>query len=277
MSDFKVINPSDTALYWYELAKFASPFATVGSFIFQAISFFSDGQAAAFERLFSKLDELSQQIAELKQSIEAKLDDMVLKERFGEVLGIKESLEEYHRILSPGILDNIVTDSAQTKRKMLAWLDDGRTPVAYLHAYNTLACTLIPIRTACFCLYRRPAAEVKALVKDEINDLLSRSAAAIKAGDTVGRNRVTYEEKVVLVDELGPVWGTDFIIKVDKTVAYTDSFIPRSNELQAVRNKAKEHFEELKVQKGREACELLEKCFSDAHSLLHQVETSHKH
>jgi len=277
MSDFNVIKPSEGALYWYELAKFASPFATVGSFVLQAISFFSDGQAAAFERLFRKLDELSQQIAELKQSIEAKLDDMVLKERFGEVLGIKESLEEYHRILSSGILDNIVTDSAQTKRKILAWLDDDRTPVAYLHAYNTLACTLIPLRTASFCLYRRPAPEIKALVKEEINDLLSRSAAAIKAGDTVGRNRVAYEEKVVLVDELGPVWGTDFIIKVDKTVAYTDSFIPRSNDLQAVRNKAKAHFEELKEQNGWEACQPLEKCFSDAHMLLRQMEGSHRH
>lgn len=272
MGDFKVIQPSEGLTYWYELASYAAPYVAVGSFLFNAISFFTENSTArAFEKVFRKLDEISGQISEMKQAIEQKLNDMVLKERTGEVLGIKESLEEYSRIMSPGILDNIVTDSAQTKRKIFSYLDDERTPLEFFHAYNSLACMLVPLRVACFCLYKPTQSQTRALVVAEINDLLSKVDPALRAADKIGQNRVKYEEKISVFDEGGAVKQTDFLVWVDKEVVYNDSFIPHQSDLAVTRRKARDKFDEMKAIKGKEVCKPLEDCYQECRSLLSRI------
>lgn len=92
------------------------------------------------------MEEISLQIRQLRALVEQRLAEATIKERTGEVLGIQEALNEFLRLRSHGILDNVVTESATTKRKILGYLTESETPLGYYHAYNTLLCTLIPLR-----------------------------------------------------------------------------------------------------------------------------------
>lgn len=272
MRNFRIIQSSPEELYWYGLFKYTSPYAEIGATVIELAKFFSENDLnTATQQLSRKLDELSVQIRQLREFIETKLDDIVLREHSGDVLGIKEALEEYIRLRSQGILDNIVTHSAQTKSKIEAYLSQDQTPIYYYHAYNTLKCMLLPVRVTCFMLYGRPSPDTSALVRDELHDLLANKERGVEVARVIGRNRVSYEEEVFLFDELGPTWGTEFGVTVDGRRVYGDMFAPGERDLNEKRQRAQQKYKEFQEKKADEVSQGIRKCYDDAQQLLDQI------
>lgn len=271
--NFQIIKPTADQLYWYELASYAAPYATVASFVLSIYAAAKQDEVNA--AILKKLDEISAQIRQLKDSIERKLNDILLKERAGEVLGIRESLLDYQRLKSVGILDNITTDSAQTKRKIAAYLSDAGTPDDYFHAYNALYVMLLPLRATCFNLYERPRSDTDPLLLKEIDDLLSVKDRAILVARTVGANRVAATQEPVLIDELGPVWGTDFSVYVDGRVVYSETFSPRNHDLAERRTRWRLKHEETANAKAEDAVSELVKCHQAAESARVRLQGAH--
>lgn len=255
MADFKLLTPSSEALYWYEVASYIAPYATIGSFVLNAFSLASEAaQERRLAEISKKLDEIMHLIVQTKEALEQKMLDIVFKERTGEVLGIHEALQEFRNLRNQGMLDNILSDSAQTKRKIKTWIDAPDTPVALRAAYCGLYLSLLPLRIATFELFERPLAQINPLVKDELQDILDVAPASLACSDTVGRSRVgKVKETIILLDEMGPVYGTDFTVLVDADIEFLGAFLPRHKNLKETRDNAHARREALATQKGLDA------------------------
>lgn len=244
MPKFQILQPTTSQLYWFELASYVAPYATVGSFLITAgMAFFHENDnEARHEAIMQKLNEISQQIEDLRLSLERKIDDMILKERTGEVLGIRESLEEYKLLKAQGVLDNIISDSAQTKQKIASYLDSPDTTLEYYLAYNALKCLLLPLRIATFGLFKIDSANLRVLTKDELRDLLLNRQTAINHLIEIGRNRVTYDSEVIMIDELGPRYGTELWVDVDGKGVWGKTFSPPPNDHNELRDEQEKVF-----------------------------------
>lgn len=273
MTDFKMLKVSDKALYWFEVASYISPYATVGSFILSGFALASEHrQERRLVEMSRKLDEIKILINQTRRALEQKLEDIPLRERTGEVLGIEEALNEYRALQSQGILDNIISDSAQTKNKIKTFIDADDTPVDYRVMYCGLYATLLPLRVAAFELFDRPINDINPLVKSENEDLATVEAISISSAETVGSNRVSsrHQEERFLYDELGPVFGTNFYVTVDNTRRNLGTFIPRQGDgdLNAIRSRAQQSRDELAQQKARKAAAPFRQVFDASRAVL---------
>ena len=258
MTDFTVLKVSERALFWFELASYASPFATVGSLILSGFSLASENrQERRLAEISKKLDQIKVSINQTRRALEQKLNNMPLRERTGEVLGIEEALNEFRILNSQGILDNIVSDSAQTKRKIETYINAPDTPVEYRVLYLSLYATLIPLRIAAFELFDRPINDINQLVKSETESLLDAESISITSIENVGSNRVSaLIFDTFIWDELGPRYGSKYSVQIDNSLRelglYTDG--PES-ERTAIRESAEKRRDELANQKASEASE----------------------
>lgn len=272
MSEPKVLNTVSDDAYIADLAAYTSPFTTLGFFVLSVLPFLETDSNATERLILGRLDEISRQIRELRALFEQRLAELTLRERTGEVLGIQEAVEEFVRLRSQGILDNVTTDSAVTKRKILGYIADAETPIGYYHAYNSLLCTLIPLRIWTFFFFGRPRRDLVALVCGELRDLLANRERGTEVARTLGRNRVSgVSEELILIDELGPVWGTTFTIKVDGKVVYSETFagirqIPRRN-IADMRRESREKREELAERYAELMSEDVRRCYDAADAL----------
>jgi len=255
VSEFQLLKVSDRALFWYEVAAYIAPYATVGSFILSGLSLHSEhAQERRLAEISRKLDEIKMLIIQARRALEEKLNDIPIRERTGEVLGIEEALNEYRGLQSQGVLDNIITDSAQTKRKIKAYIESEDTPLSYLAAYCGLYITLLPLRIAGFELFDRPVDQINALVSDELQDIVRIESIAIRSAERVGASRVSpRQEETFLFDELGPVYGTNFFVQVDNARRTLGTFIPRYGNLNELRAAAQDMRDAIAAQKAAEA------------------------
>lgn len=266
MSDFKIIQPSSEALYWYEVVSYIAPYATIGSFILSAFSLASETvQERRLAEISRKLDEIMHLVVEASRALEQKMLDIVLKERTGEVLGFHEALLEFRNLQSQGILDNILSDSAQTKRKIKTFIDAPDTPDALRSAYCGLYLSLLPLRIATFELFKLPLAQINPLVNDELQDMLDVEPLSVKTADAIGRNRVgPVKQVVVLIDELGPVYGTEFFVQIDGESHSLGFFQPWKKNHAEVINQAHARRDALATENGALAAEPFNKVLEAA-------------
>lgn len=258
MNDFRLLNLSDDFLYWYEVASYIAPYATIGSFNVGGLALQSENrQEERLAEISKRLDEIKTLVTQTYRALEQKLNDIPVKERSGEVLGIEEALNEFRRLRSQGILDNIVSDSAQTKRKIKTYIDAKETPVEFRATYCGLYATLLPLRVAAFQLFDRPITEINQLVKEELLDLVDIESVMINSTETVGSNRVSpVISKDFLFDELGPTFGTMFSARVDNKARNLGTFLPRNTDLgdlNEIRKRAHDSRDKLATNKATEA------------------------
>lgn len=240
----RIVSEPSESLYWREVSACASAAHTVGSLVFNAIPFAENDRPTALRQFARNWAGLGPQIRQLEQSIGSKLTEATLVDRSGEVFGAKAALDEYLRLLSEGILDNIVTQSDVTARTLMGYLAHDDTPIDYYDVANGLLNALTSLRAVTFFLFDRPREERHAAVCSELASSLVNRNRGIESARAVGRNRVSsVDEELTLIDELGPVWGTIFTIRVDGRVVYHDIFagprgIPRRG-LNEVRKQAR--------------------------------------
>lgn len=255
MINSSLLNVTDPSTYWSEAVGYLAPYAKIGSLILSGFSLASElRQEKRLEEISKKLDEIKTLILQSRRALERKLNDIPLRERTGEVLGIEEALNEYRNLQSQGILDNIISDSAQTKRKIKTFIDADDTPADYRAAYCGLYTTLLPLRVAAFEMFERPIESINPLVKSEMEDLMEVEAISVRTAETIGDRRVSgVQTEAYLVDELGPIFGTHFSVKVDNDRRPLGTFIPGQGDLATIRGLANETRSTLGAQKATEA------------------------
>ncbi|HEY0427636.1 MAG TPA: hypothetical protein VGC76_07615 [Pyrinomonadaceae bacterium] len=269
MRNFKIFQPSSDDSYWYELYKYAQPYAFIGTATLKAlIHFLQEADFKTAERLFFRdMEGLYLQVRRIKESL-GKVNDTALKERSMEVLFYKESLDEYFGIQNKAILGGVLEESLITKEKIAPYHSDDQAPIEYYHVYNTLKFALLPLRAATFFLYNRPLDEVIPLFKQEIIDFLENEARGIEVAQTIGRNRVSpMHQELYVADELGPKWGTEFWIAVDGKTVYVDDFSPVSipkTEVGAIRNQARQKHAELLDSSAEEVAKDIREAYNTA-------------
>lgn len=248
MSDFSVIKPSGKLLYWYEMAKYVAPYATVGSLLLSGFSYSSEvRQEHRLDQIAKQLRELKSLVINMERRIIDKLNDQVLKERSSEVLSYREFLQEQTIIQDTVALNLELSNMRTTKHKVLAYVNDVDTPLDYKASYCGLLMSLVSMRIAAFECLDLELAKVNELALDEINELLSYEDVIKATLREVGSKRVhSYEEERLLVDELGPVWGTIFSVMIDDRKLALGSFTPGSNSVSDERRMARKKVEELR-------------------------------
>lgn len=273
MSDFKMLKLTDRALYWYEVASYIAPFATIGSLIMTGFSLASENrQEKRLEEISRKLEEIKNLIINTRISLERKLNDITMKERTGAILGIVESLKEYQSLKSQGILDNIITESNTVKGKIKTYIESSDVELEYTAGYCGLYLTLLPLRIATFELYDRPISKINGLVIGETEDILGVEEISISSAETIGSKRVSHvNEDPFELDELGPIVGTTFSVKIDNRTHGVGIFDPRNGDLNAVRAQARQQRDVFARQKAQEASAPFREVFAAARETLERL------
>ena len=267
----EVIASSSEDLFWFHLAAHASPYATLGNAVLSVVPLGADAAASEAE-ILRKLDELKLQFDALRASIAQQITDDRVLARTGKVLALKELLDEYGTTRREQTLLDVQTASAIEKRSIMELLDSAATPTAYFHVYNTLLCMLVAIRITCFVLLKLEKTRLHSEVCNEIHDAVKYEQRGIDVAHEIGRNRVSgVNERLFLVDELGPVWGTTFTIKVDGKVVYSDQFagsreFPRRN-ISDVRSQAQRIREQLADQYAKMVAQDVQRYYDTAHAI----------
>ena len=270
MSNFNLLKLSDRATYWYEVASYIAPYAKVGSFIVSGLTLISErSQEQRLAEISRKLDEIKTLINRTRAALEKKMNDIPVKDRTGEILGIEETLNEYRIHGRQGVLDNAVSESALTKGKIRAYIEASDTPLAYRGTYCALYTMLIPLRVAAFEMFDTEASEVNKLVAGELSDLIAISDIAIETSEKIGDRRVTaVQEERFLVDELGPVYGTNFYTSVDGDERTIGTFVPNAHNIAEVRRTAREVRDGFAAIKASEASAPFRTAFKSARTTL---------
>jgi hypothetical protein len=245
-----VIQPSSANAYWYEIFKCASAYEEIGSLVLNAIPFAENDRPTALTHFFESFAGIGSQIEQLQTSVNQKLIETTLTEPSGDLFGIKASLDEFKKLGNQSILVNVVTRSNEIVARLAGFLAHDDTPADYYHVANGLLFALVSLRAAAFFLFDRSQADVNGTVCMDLRQSLGDRARGVETARTVGRNRVSeVNEELTLIDELGPVWGTIFSIRVDGRVVYDDTFggargIPHRN-INDVRNQARQMHDSL--------------------------------
>jgi hypothetical protein len=246
----RIVSEPSASLYWREVSACSSAAHTLGSLIFNAIPFAENDRPTALRQFARNWTGLGPQISQLKKSIGNRLTERTLADRSAEVFAIQATIDNYMQLPSEGIFDNVILQSNVTAQTLMGYLALDETPADYYDVANGLLNALTSLRAVVFFLFDRPQKEIYAAVCADIAGSLINRTRGIESARTVGRNRVSdVDEELTLVDELGPVWGTIFTIRVDDRVVYHDTFsgprgIPRRG-LNEVRQQARSMQESL--------------------------------
>ncbi len=270
-----IFQPQSSTSYWRELLELSAPFITVSNEICPVIAQFPNMTSDAIQHgFFQKLSDLTGQIQQLKATWAQEITDTTLKDRANEILGLKDVLNNFSATGSIGILDNIITNSAVTKTKVFAYLQDPQTPLEYFHCYASLLCLLQPLRIATLFLYRRSLADIHDDLVSELNDLSNVLQKGIDVAETIGRNRVTMSRKLVLFDpENPPVWSTEFRVMVDGVGIYLGIFVPPPyavppRSLGEIEEHAEQKLNSTKSEKAAEASANIRKLYANIQNLV---------
>ncbi len=263
IDDGQVVNAVSPAEYFIALLEEAEPWVSIAISIF---SIFGGGTPGQTE-ILQKLDQLSTQIKDLGTQIEKTIRQAFLKERAGEVIGYTNALKEalgFPETTRDQIVEILLVDSAVTQGKIEQYLN-ADTPDDFYHAYATLNAALVGIRLQLLALSGGD-------FKMQLTGFINLRAAAIDVAQRIGRQRVSeVQEKLILIDELGPVFGTEFTIKQDGKHAFWATFSPEGGPgLNEVRQKAKERRTEISNGCAAAASQRLVTCFAGAQTALDQ-------
>lgn len=211
--EFDKLKVSDSAKYWFEVAAYVQPYAAIGSVILGGLSFLEETeQSKKLDRILETLEEIKSQIQECRNALMEKIEDTVLRQRTGEVLGTKEILEEYGRLRRDAVLVNLVTASAVYKNGIFISIADETIPLEHRGAYCGLYCTLLPFRATAFELLTGGDRRDTTLIREEIEDLLAIEKVTLEIIGAIGGNRVSQELETETVD----VYKTPMEIKHER-------------------------------------------------------------
>jgi hypothetical protein len=221
----RILQPSSPDVYWREVNAIASEYFAIGSLIVRAIPFDESNRTRAVAQCLTNLRGIERQVTNAEDALRGRLSLLILRDQSDQIIKFRKDLYSFVEAQSQGILDNLTTDSDSAVLNLGNALRNNDTPADYYHVANAMLYVVLALRIASFFLFDRPVAEVTRAVCREMTDLLGTAERALEIARIVGRNRVSgVDEELILIDELGPVWGTTFSIRVDGRVVYTDTF-----------------------------------------------------
>ena len=259
---FKMLKLSDKAKYWYEVASYAMPYATVASAIIGGLSFLEEReQNRKLDAIIRKLDEIENLIRKCKNQLEQKMEDVTLRQLTGEILGIREAMYESRG--RENILEELVVPSAKAKSKARISITDESIGLEHRSAYCGLYCMLVPLRATILGMLWENTRTSCAEVIAELDDLLDLENVILKIIYSVGRNRVSGPVQVRTVDwiktRMEMRHEREYFVLVD---GIERTLIRRINGI--MRQEAEEKREKLSENFGDEAREPFEEIFDKA-------------
>jgi hypothetical protein len=221
----KVIQPSSQDSYWLEVFSSAAAYERIGLEVLGAVPFGESDRQTALKRFAANFEGIGPLIDQLQVPVTKKLLDPTLRDRAANVAAIDLSISEFIKLGSAGILDTVVRLSDDSVSNIASFLAHADTPPDFYHIANALLVAITAFRAATFFLFDRPKNDIDATVCADLRKSLGDRSRGLENARTVGRNRVSeVGEELVLLDELGPVWGTNFTITVDGRLVYSDTF-----------------------------------------------------
>ena len=244
----EIIRPSSPALYWREVASTGTAYTDIANLTINAIPIAENSRPRAKKQFLETFAGARQQIAALQESINRLLIEPTLTEPSAGAFALKATIDDFASTSSSQpntqALDNAKAQANRIEQKLIAHLQLTETPIDYYHVGNALYLFAISLHLGLLFLADQNRRDNNAALCSFIRGLLDNRTRALEVARLVGAKRVSeVDEDLVLIDELGPVWGTNFTIRVDGRVVYTDTFagsrgIPRRG-LNEVRDQAR--------------------------------------
>lgn len=211
-----VIAEAGTAPYWLATIEAALPYIQTFAGLYSVLSSFGpDSQDVRLKRIEDELRSLTARVAQLEDVIKNLILDDVAKQLSAEVLAYKDSLDSYVTLKQQGILDNVLTQSAVTKNRLLQYIDDNTLPHSYRYYFGALLNACTSLRLSCIGLYSALQASRDKLLAPEAKAMLSRVPRVMQSAQAISEKRVATTSQVVLIDELGPIYGTTMSVTLD--------------------------------------------------------------
>jgi hypothetical protein len=241
----EVIRPSFPPLYWREIFSTGSAYDEAGILVLKAIPLSEASRPKAKKQFLEGVGGARSRIASLQNAINAVLLEPTLADSNRTAFAIKASLDSFADTPTnqpaTSALKNAETLANLVEQGLIGHLQLAETPIDYYHVANSLYFFAVSLHLGVLFLADQTRKDNNARLCGHIGRSFANRSRAVEVARLVGAKRVSdVDEELTLIDELGPVWGTNFTIRVDGRVVYNDTFagsrgIPRRtiNEVRA--------------------------------------------